>query len=140
MTSASPFTLVGRSTECKARRGELATLHGTIQTPVFMPVGTQATVKAMTPENLEEIGAQIILGNTYHLYIRPGHELIRSFGGLHRFMHWDRPILTDSGLPRSMWAQYPTSNLRHDDVEPSRTIGRGRHFPRLGRRRPWRDG
>jgi queuine tRNA-ribosyltransferase len=97
MTSASPFTLVGRSTECKARRGELATLHGTIQTPVFMPVGTQATVKAMTPENLEEIGAQIILGNTYHLYIRPGHELIRSFGGLHRFMHWDRPILTDSG-------------------------------------------
>jgi queuine tRNA-ribosyltransferase len=97
MTSASPFTLVGRSTECKARRGELVTLHGTIQTPIFMPVGTQATVKAMTPENLEEIGAQIILGNTYHLYIRPGHELIRSFGGLHRFMHWDRPILTDSG-------------------------------------------
>ena len=62
-----------------------------------MPVGTQATVKAMTPENLHEIGAQIILGNTYHLYIRPGHELIRSFGGLHGFMHWDRPILTDSG-------------------------------------------
>jgi queuine tRNA-ribosyltransferase len=62
-----------------------------------MPVGTQATVKAMTPENLVEAGAQIILGNTYHLFLRPGHELIRSFGGLHRFMHWDRPILTDSG-------------------------------------------
>lgn len=97
MTTISPFTLLGRSTECKARRGELATLHGTVQTPVFMPVGTQATVKAVTPENLVELGAQIILGNTYHLYIRPGHELIRSFGGLHRFMHWDGPILTDSG-------------------------------------------
>jgi queuine tRNA-ribosyltransferase len=97
MTRISPFTLLGRSTECKARRGELATLHGTVQTPVFMPVGTQATVKAVTPENLVELGAQIILGNTYHLYIRPGHELIRSFGGLHRFMHWDGPILTDSG-------------------------------------------
>ena len=97
MTRVSPFTLLGRSTECKARWGELATLHGTVQTPVFMPVGTQATVKAMTPENLLELGAQIILGNTYHLYIRPGHELIRSFGGLHRFMHWDGPILTDSG-------------------------------------------
>jgi queuine tRNA-ribosyltransferase len=97
MSTDSPFTLLGRSSECKARRGELATLHGTIQTPVFMPVGTQATVKAVTPENLVDLGAQIILGNTYHLYIRPGHELIRSFGGLHGFMHWDRPILTDSG-------------------------------------------
>lgn len=97
MRTVSPYTLLSRSSECKARRGELATLHGTIQTPVFMPVGTLGTVKAMTPENLVEIGAQIILGNTYHLYIRPGHELIRSFGGLHGFMHWDRPILTDSG-------------------------------------------
>ena len=97
MRSASPYTLLHRSSECKARRGELATLHGTIQTPVFMPVGTLGTVKAMTPENLLEVGAQIILGNTYHLYIRPGHELIRSFGGLHGFMHWDGPILTDSG-------------------------------------------
>ncbi len=95
--TATPYTLTCRSTECNARCGELATLHGTIQTPVFMPVGTQGTVKAMTPENLLEIGAQIILGNTYHLYLRPGHELIRSFGGLHGFMHWDRPILTDSG-------------------------------------------
>ncbi|MDR2551209.1 MAG: tRNA guanosine(34) transglycosylase Tgt [Desulfobulbus sp.] len=97
MTVASPFTLLGRSSECKARYGELSTLHGTVSTPVFMPVGTQASVKAMTPANLAEVGAQIILGNTYHLYIRPGHELIRSFGGLHRFMHWQRPILTDSG-------------------------------------------
>jgi queuine tRNA-ribosyltransferase len=97
MTNSAPFRLVCRSSECAARRGVLATLHGTIDTPVFMPVGTQATVKAMTPENLVEVGAQILLGNTYHLFIRPGHELIRAFGGLHRFMHWDRPILTDSG-------------------------------------------
>ncbi|MBU4176849.1 MAG: tRNA guanosine(34) transglycosylase Tgt [Proteobacteria bacterium] len=93
----SPFTLHSKSSDCAARRGEVRTLHGTVQTPVFMPVGTQATVKGVTPENLKELGAQIILGNTYHLYIRPGHELIRSFGGLHNFMHWDRPILTDSG-------------------------------------------
>ena len=95
--TVSPYTLHCQSTECQARCGEIATLHGSIQTPVFMPVGTQASVKAMTPENLVEVGAQIILGNTYHLYLRPGHELIRSFGGLHRFMHWERPILTDSG-------------------------------------------
>ncbi|HIJ79736.1 MAG: tRNA guanosine(34) transglycosylase Tgt [Desulfobulbaceae bacterium] len=93
----SPFTLHSKASDCAARRGELRTLHGTIQTPVFMPVGTQATVKGVTPENLKELGAQIILGNTYHLYLRPGHELIRSFGGLHKFMNWDRPILTDSG-------------------------------------------
>ena len=95
--TVSPYTLHCQSTECQARCGEIATMHGPIQTPVFMPVGTQASVKAMTPENLVEVGAQIILGNTYHLYLRPGHELIRSFGGLHRFMHWERPILTDSG-------------------------------------------
>ena len=93
----SPFTLHCKSTDCAARRGEVKTLHGTFQTPIFMPVGTQATVKSITPENLKEMDAQIILGNTYHLFIRPGHELIRSFGGLHNFMHWDRPILTDSG-------------------------------------------
>lgn len=93
----SPYTLKTTSSECNARRGEVATLHGTIQTPVFMPVGTQATVKSMTPENLKEVGAQIILGNTYHLFIRPGHELIKRFGGLHTFMNWDGPILTDSG-------------------------------------------
>ncbi|MFO7606325.1 MAG: tRNA guanosine(34) transglycosylase Tgt, partial [Desulfurivibrionaceae bacterium] len=93
----SPFTLHSRSSECAARRGEVGTAHGVIQTPVFMPVGTQATVKGITPENLKELGAQIILGNTYHLFIRPGHELIRNLGGLHKFMNWDGPILTDSG-------------------------------------------
>ena len=81
-----------------ARRGVVHTPHGDIQTPIFMPVGTQATVKAMTPEELkEEVHAQIILANTYHLFIRPGHDLIKAAGGLHKFMHWDRPILTDSG-------------------------------------------
>jgi queuine tRNA-ribosyltransferase len=80
-----------------ARAGELATPHGIIETPVFMPVGTQATVKAMTPRELKEIGARILLGNTYHLYLRPGAELVAEAGGLHRFMGWDRPILTDSG-------------------------------------------
>ena len=81
-----------------ARRGVIHTSHGDIQTPIFMPVGTQATVKSMTPEELkEEVKAQIILSNTYHLYLRPGHKLVEEAGGLHEFMKWDRPILTDSG-------------------------------------------
>ena len=86
--------------ECKqtgARRGVIHTPHGDIQTPVFMPVGTQATVKSMTPEELKEIDAQIILSNTYHLYLRPGNKIVKEAGGLHKFMNWDRPILTDSG-------------------------------------------
>lgn len=95
----NPFSFEVLKT-CKqsgARLGLLKTLHGEIETPCFMPVGTQATVKAMAPRNLKEIGAGIILANTYHLYLRPGHELIKKAGGLHAFMGWDRPILTDSG-------------------------------------------
>ena len=80
-----------------ARAGELITPHGIIRTPVFMPVGTLATVKAMSPRELDEINAQIILGNTYHLYLRPGPEILEKAGGLHSFMKWDKPILTDSG-------------------------------------------
>ena len=80
-----------------ARRGRLTTPHGVVQTPFFLPVGTQASVKALTQEALEELGAEIILANTYHLYLRPGHELIRRLGGLHQFMSWQRAILTDSG-------------------------------------------
>ncbi|HVE15323.1 MAG TPA: tRNA guanosine(34) transglycosylase Tgt [Chthoniobacterales bacterium] len=91
----SPFTI--QASEGKARAGLLTTRHGVVETPVFMPVGTQATVKAMTPEELRTAGAQIILGNTYHLHVRPGEALIRDLGGLHKFMSWDRPILTDSG-------------------------------------------
>lgn len=97
MSKKTPFTLHTRSSECAARRGEVRTRQGVFQTPVFMPVGTQGTVKAVTPENLLEMKAQIILGNTYHLFIRPGHELIERFGGLHNFMNWKGSILTDSG-------------------------------------------
>ena len=91
------FELIKKCPDTSARVGVIHTPHGQIETPVFMPVGTQATVKAMTPEELEGIGVQIILSNTYHLYLRPGHHLIREAGGLHRFMNWRRPILTDSG-------------------------------------------
>ncbi len=91
------FELIKSDTDTKARRGVVSTPHGKINTPIFMPVGTQATVKAMSPEELKEIQAEIILGNTYHLYLRPGHELIKRAGGLHEFMNWDKPILTDSG-------------------------------------------
>lgn len=85
------------ATEGAARRGRLTTAHGPIETPVFMPCGTYGTVKAMSPETLERAGTQILLGNTFHLMLRPGDARIRAFGGLHEFMQWPRPILTDSG-------------------------------------------
>ncbi len=94
---AANFTLLKQDSNTKARLGRLVTAHGAIETPCFMPVGTQGTVKAILPRDLRELGCQILLGNTYHLYLRPGHELIRRLGGLHRFMAWDGPILTDSG-------------------------------------------
>src|SRR5215208_6975303 len=80
-----------------ARRGELALAHGRVDTPLFMPVGTYGTVKAMSPDELAGLGAQIVLGNTFHLWLRPGVDVIGAHGGLHRFMGWNRPILTDSG-------------------------------------------
>ena len=89
------FTL--KKTSGKARRGEMKLNHGVVQTPIFMPVGTYGTVKAMAPNELEEIGSQIILGNTFHLWLRPGLNVIEKHGGLHQFMGWDKPILTDSG-------------------------------------------
>jgi queuine tRNA-ribosyltransferase len=88
---------VAKTDPTGARRGRLTTPHGTVETPFFMPVGTQATVKGLTQGALEELGAEIILANTYHLYLRPGHELVRKLGGLHQFMSWPRAILTDSG-------------------------------------------
>ena len=91
------FDLQHRDPLSKARTGLIHTAHGDIETPVFMPVGTQATVKAMSPDDLRAVGAQIILANTYHLYLRPGAELIEELGGLHGFMGWERPIMTDSG-------------------------------------------
>ena len=95
---AITYELIHKDKNSGARRGVVHTPHGDIQTPVFMPVGTQATVKSLTPEELkDEVGAQIILSNTYHLYLRPGHELVKEAGGLHNFMRWDRPILTDCG-------------------------------------------
>lgn len=91
------FRIQKTHTVSQARLGTITTPHGTVHTPAFMPVGTQATVKALSPEDLKDCGAEIILGNTYHLFLRPGHSLIAKLGGLHRFMNWDRPILTDSG-------------------------------------------
>ncbi|MDI6791024.1 MAG: tRNA guanosine(34) transglycosylase Tgt [Thermodesulfobacteriota bacterium] len=97
MTATTCFTLKYKDKASSARQGEVATPHGTFQTPAFMPVGTQATVKALTPEELQSIGSEIVLANTYHLYLRPGHETIEKLGGLHKFMNWEGPILTDSG-------------------------------------------
>lgn len=105
---AVTYELIKKSGDTDARLGKVHTPHGDIDTPVFMPVGTQATVKAMTPEELKKIGAQIILSNTYHLYMRPGEELIKKAGGLHKFMNWDRAILTDSGG----FQVFSLSNLR----------------------------
>ncbi|MDY5479420.1 MAG: tRNA guanosine(34) transglycosylase Tgt [Peptostreptococcus porci] len=115
--------------ECKqsgARLGRLHTPHGIIETPIFMPVGTQATVKSMTPEELKEIGSQIILSNTYHLYMRPGHELIKKAGGLHEFMQWDKPILTDSG-GFQVFSLGPLRKITEEGVEFRSHLDGSRH-------------
>ncbi|NLJ52463.1 MAG: tRNA guanosine(34) transglycosylase Tgt [Alcaligenaceae bacterium] len=104
--SALKFTLL--NTQGKARRASLELNHGTVQTPMFMPVGTYGSVKAMLPHELEEVGSQVILGNTFHLWLRPGTEIIKKFGGLHDFMQWHKPILTDSGG----FQVFSLSNLR----------------------------
>ncbi len=95
--NAVTFEIIKKDAHSRARAGILHTPHGDIETPVFMPVGTQGTIKAVKPDAVKDMGANIILGNTYHLYLRPGHQLIEEAGGLHRFMNWDRAILTDSG-------------------------------------------
>src|SRR5690242_32598 len=91
------FELTIAATSAASRAGKLALPHGTVQTPCFMPVGTQGTVRALSPHDLRAVGAEIVLANTYHLHVRPGEDVIRELGGLHRFMGWDRPLLTDSG-------------------------------------------
>ena len=91
------FDIIKQSSKSAARAGVMQTAHGPVETPVFMPVGTLGSVKSITPEELVACGARIVLGNTYHLYLRPGREVISRFKGLHRFMNWPRPILTDSG-------------------------------------------
>lgn len=124
---AVTYELIAKSSECNARAGILHTPHGDVETPIFMPVGTKATVKTMTPEELREIGAQIILGNTYHLYLRPGQEIMREAGGLHKFMHWDGPILTDSGG----FQVFSLSDARHiteEGVEFRSHIDGSKHF------------
>lgn len=112
---------------CGARTGVFKTPHGEIETPIYMPVGTQATVKSLTPEDLKDVGAQIILSNTYHLYLRPTSELIAKAGGLHKFMHWDKPILTDSGG----FQVFSLSNFRKisdDGVEFHSHLNGDKHF------------
>ena len=127
MKQAIEYELLHEDKKTGARRGILHTPHGDIQTPVFMPVGTQATVKSMTPEELKQIGAQIILSNTYHLYLRPGEKLVKEAGGLHNFMNWDRPILTDCGG----FQVFSLSDLRtisEDGVEFKSHLDGSKHF------------
>ena len=97
MTPAITYELVKKDEATGARAGILHTPHGSFPTPIFMPVGTQASVKGVSPDELKGLGAGVILSNTYHLFLRPGMDLIKEAGGLHKFMHWDRAILTDSG-------------------------------------------
>src|SRR5215831_17328908 len=97
VSSCMKFEILTKDPTTRARRGRLHTAHGVIETPVFMPVGTQATVKSMTPDQLKALDVEILLCNSYHLFLRPGPQTIAQLGGLHRFMAWDRPILTDSG-------------------------------------------
>ena len=121
------FELIKECPHTHARAGILYTPHGDIETPVFMPVGTQATVKGVKPEELKDIGAQIILSNTYHLYLRPGHEIVKQAGGLHKFMNWDKPILTDSGG----FQVFSLSSLRKvtdDGVEFRSHLNGAKHF------------
>lgn len=119
------FTLTGKSGS--ARLGRLHTQHGSFETPMFMPVGTAATVKSVIPEELKEMGAKIILGNAYHLYMRPGHKLIEDLGGLHSFMHWDGAILTDSGGFQVM-SLSALRKITDDGVEFASHIDGSRHF------------
>jgi len=119
------FKLINKDN--KARRGEVKTAHGNIQTPAFMPVGTAATVKAMTNDDVKKSGAHIILGNTYHLMLRPGADLIESLGGLHKFMNWDKPILTDSGGFQVM-SLSKIRKISDEGVEFSSHIDGSKHF------------
>jgi queuine tRNA-ribosyltransferase len=120
-------TFVVHHRDGAARRGTLTTAHGLVETPVFMPVGTQGVVKATTPRDLVDAGARIILGNTYHLHLRPGDELIRRRGGLHRFIGWDRPILTDSG-GYQVFSLAHRRNLSEDGVEFQSHLDGSRHL------------
>jgi len=122
------FEVLGKDSASRARRGRLSTPHGVVETPVFQAVGTAGTVKALAPDDLHAVGTQILLGNTYHLMLRPGGERIQKMGGLHKFMCWDKPILTDSG------------GFQVFSLAELRNISEGsRHLPQPYRRRQVRD-
>src|SRR2546425_2581081 len=111
------FELLATDRHSKARHGRLTSAHGEIDTPAFMPVGTQGSVKGVSPRELRELHAQIVLGNTYHLFVRPGLDVIKHFGGLHNFMNWNGPILTDSGgLLNFLFAQIGEKNEEGGEV------------------------
>src|SRR5690554_4300984 len=124
---AIEFELIKEEKYTKARLGRLHTPHGVIETPIFMPVGTRATVKAMTPEEVKDLGAQIILSNTYHLYLRPGHDLVEEAGGLHKFMNWHGPILTDSG-GFQVFSLGKLRKIKEEGVEFRSHIDGSKHF------------
>lgn len=121
------FIVKAKSSDTEARLGEIHTAHGIIRTPAFMPVGTKATVKSLSPDEVAELGADILLGNTYHLYLRPGQDVVKGAGGLHKFMNWPKPILTDSGG----FQVFSLSNIRkitEEGVEFSSHIDGSKHF------------
>ena len=127
MAKPFEFELLHICKQTGARRGRLHTPHGTIETPIFMPVGTQATVKTLSPDELKDVGTQILLSNTYHLHLRPGEDLVAKAGGLHSFMHWDRPILTDSG-GFQVFSLADLRKLREEGVEFRSHLDGSRHF------------
>ena len=127
MKNGFSFEVLAKDRQTGARAGRLRTAHGEVETPVFMPVGTQGTVKALTQAMLEEMGARIILGNTYHLYLRPTHLLVNQLGGLHEFISWDRAILTDSG-GFQVFSLGPLRKLSEEGVSFQSHIDGSRHF------------
>ena len=127
MQKSFRYELIKKDKKTGARLGRVYTDHGCFDTPCYMPVGTQATVKAMTPRDLEDVNAHIILANTFHLYLRPGHDLVREAGGLHSFMHWDRPILTDSG-GFQVFSLSKINDIREDGVMFQSPIDGSKHF------------
>ena len=121
------FNFQLQHTDGNARAGELVTSHGQVQTPIFMPVATQATVKGLTPEDVKGVGAQIILSNAYHLYLRPGVGIVQKLGGLHKFMGWDAPILTDSGGFQA-FSMGPLRKVTDDGIRFRSHIDGSQHF------------
>ena len=113
---ANKFQILHEDKATQARVGQLRTAHGIFHTPAFMPVGTKATVKTCTPHELKQLGAEIILSNTYHLFLRPGHDIVRQAGGLHKFMSWKGPILTDSG-GFQVFSLGPSRTISEEGVE-----------------------